>query len=646
MKKRRALIGLLICLLLLPQGALGARVMDSEERPETPAGEETAISLPEVAVPRADAPARVADSEHTSADHISAVPAGGGTLSAGSYYLSGDVTGQLVIDAGATVDLCLNGHTLDAGGAGSVITVNAGATLNLHDCAGGGKVTGGRASQGGGVYIAAGGVFQMSGGEISGNTLRALGAAIQTSFGAGVYVAGTFRMSGGSITGNMGRGGGVYLPDGGVLELSGSPVIKGNTLQNGIGCNIMLTGTQRIAITAALTASASIGITMSVPGVFTSGSAVNNADYAANFFSDTANRSACVAGDQLSLGARITYAKPDGITGEAPVDATVYTVGDAVGLDTTLPLFKRSCRQIGWTTTPDGTEPVSDLVILCNTTLYPVFDRFFVTYAAPAGVFGVTPVDATGYAAGATATLDTTCPLTRQGYRQIGWTDSAGAAVAKSVITITDDVTVYPVFARTFTAAEDTIQLTCGVPMETIDLVDFLQFTDGVTNTDKNFVFSMADGQSFPAGISFAGRGRIGGTPTAAPGPYSVTFNVRDTSYATLFALEPATAWQTATLTIVFEIAPGVSSVSLGAPQWSSGRTTIELTPTPADLLVGAKVLAARYDQGGAMTDVAVGTLSGNTVTFQGKRLSAASGWKVFFLSESGYAPLCEAAEL
>ena len=181
--------------------------------------------------------------------------------------------------------------------------------------------------------------------------------------------------------------------------------------------------------------------------------------------------------------------------------------------------------------------------------------------------------------------------------------------------------------------------------METVDLADFLQFADGVTNTEKNFVFSMADGQSFPAGIAFAGRGRIGGTPTAAPGTYSVTLNVRDTSYATLFALEPSTAYRTATLTFTFDIAQGVSSVTLGAPQWSGGRTTIALTPTPENLLTGARVLAARYENG-AMTDLAWGTLSGNTLTFQGKQVRADDGWKVFFLSGSNYAPLCEDVEV
>lgn len=644
--KKRIFIGLLACLLALPQGALAAGVMNTGERAETPLGEEAAVWLPEAAVPRADAPARLADGGHTAADHATwTALSAAGTLNTGSYYLSGDVTGQLVIAANATVDLCLSGHTLDAAGAGSAITVSAGATLNLYDCAGGGKVSGGQAAQGGGVYVAAGGVFQMYGGEISGNTVRALGAAIKTSFGAGVYVAGTFRMSGGSITGNTGKGGGVYLSDDGVLELSGSPVIEGNTLQNGSSCNTTLTETQKIAITGALTASAHVGVTMSVPGVFTSGNAVTNSDYAANFFSDTANRSACAAGDQLSLGARITYVKPDGVTGDVPVDATVYAVGDTANLDTTLPLTKRSCRQLGWTDSPDGTEPITSLVVARNTTLYPVFDRFFVTYAVPAGVSGTAPVDATEYAAGETVTLDTACPLTRQGYRQIGWTDSTSAAVAKSTITITDDVTVYPVFARTFTAVEDTIHLTCGVPMETVDLADFLQFADGVTNTEKNFVFSMADGQSFPAGIAFAGRGRIGGTPTAAPGTYSVTLNVRDTSYATLFALEPSTAYRTATLTLTFDIAQGVSSVTLGAPQWSGGRTTIALTPTPEDLLTGARVLAARYENG-AMTDLAWGTLSGNTLTFQGKQVRADDGWKVFFLSGSNYAPLCEDVEV
>lgn len=761
MRKHNILIWLLVCLLLLLNGALAAGVMDVGERMETPLGEETPL-LPNAPGTAASAPvsARLSDAGHTAADHAAWTPlSAAGTLQSGSYYLTGDVTGNLVIEANATVDLCLDGHTLDAAGSGSVITVNTGATLNLYDCFGGGKVTGGNASlgggvniaggtlnlyggtisdntsagntglvQGGGVYVGADSVFQMYAGQIFGNTVQGKGSAILQSFGSGVYVAGgTFRMSGGSITGNTGKGGGVYLSAGGVFELFGSPVIKENTLTTGASANVVLPKDQKITITGALDASASIGVTMNAPGIFTTGTAVVNANYAANFFSDTANRSPCAVGGQLSMGAQLTYAKPDGLSGTAPVDSNVYAVGDTVSVDTTLPLSKRGYQQIGWTNSLGGSEPVTTLVIERNTTLYPIFDRFVVTYAVPDGVSGAAPVDSTGYSLGDTVTLDTTCPLTKQGYRQIGWTNSTSSATAKSTITITGDVTLFPVFARSFEAVgNDTFSLTYATPMNELDLNELIQFSQGVTDTSKDFLFTLASDQTLPAGLRLEDTGRIGGTPTAAPGSYSVTFDVKDRRAATLFGLSPASATDTAALTLTFNVAPatptaadfvftppadlgydgaakaasvtvkngvtgmgaitvkysaipvakgtytvsidvaegenyqavtgltdpswvfsieGIAKVALGALQWANGQTTIALTPTPADLLTGTQVIAARYDANGAMTDLAWGTLSGTTVTFSGKQLTANSGWKFFFLSGSS-APCCPAVEL
>ena len=84
------------------------------------------------------------------------------------------------------------------------------------------KISGNKASSGGGVYTA--GTFTMSGGEISGNTA--------SYAGGGVYAI-TFSMSGGKISGNTvssdgstSRGGGVY---GSTFSMSGGE-ISGNTV--------------------------------------------------------------------------------------------------------------------------------------------------------------------------------------------------------------------------------------------------------------------------------------------------------------------------------------------------------------------------------------------------------------------------------
>jgi hypothetical protein len=77
---------------------------------------------------------------------------------------------------------------------------------------------------GGGVFVASGGTFTVSGGEISGNTAA--------GHGGGVYVNnGTFTMSGGEISGNTAAGqnggGGVYVYNG-TFTKTGGGVIRGD----------------------------------------------------------------------------------------------------------------------------------------------------------------------------------------------------------------------------------------------------------------------------------------------------------------------------------------------------------------------------------------------------------------------------------
>ena len=88
-----------------------------------------------------------------------------GTLSAGSYYLTQNVTSAAVIKVDGTVNLCLNGYTI-AGSGASVFNVPSGATLNICDCSSApnpGKISG---------TLSAGvtneGTLVQYGGEISG----------------------------------------------------------------------------------------------------------------------------------------------------------------------------------------------------------------------------------------------------------------------------------------------------------------------------------------------------------------------------------------------------------------------------------------------------------------------------------------------
>ena len=191
----------------------------------------------------------------------------------GSYYLTQDVTIGSTWDVPTgIVNLCLDGHGIRSNGA-SVITVGNNATLNLYDCntttehnytvnedglavvddaaSGdtvksftGGYITGGTGTKtdvysnqkyGGGVYVASGGTFNMTGGTIIGNT---------ATYGGGVCVAsgyydtdnskeipgGTFNMNGGTIIGNTAEyyGGGVYV-ESGYYDNENSKEIPGGT---------------------------------------------------------------------------------------------------------------------------------------------------------------------------------------------------------------------------------------------------------------------------------------------------------------------------------------------------------------------------------------------------------------------------------
>ena len=91
----------------------------------------------------------------------------------------------------------------------------------------GGVIYGGSAEKGGGVYVAGGGTFTMTGGNIVGCTASATFQAR----GGGVFVAdrGTFTMSGGSIAGcttvgGYSYGGGIYNE--GTVNLSGTAEIR------------------------------------------------------------------------------------------------------------------------------------------------------------------------------------------------------------------------------------------------------------------------------------------------------------------------------------------------------------------------------------------------------------------------------------
>ena len=200
-------------------------------------------------------------------------------------YLTGNATlgGHLQV-YGKTLYLCLNGKTLSSNGK-SKIEVKNGDRLVLCDCQGGGtikgatkdvwggacvylytstfdmfggKLTGGKVTKGGGGGAIALDdqqcVFNMYGGEISGNDGNNYGGAIFRKFNANMpnTTGGAFNMYGGTIKNNEAKNGGAFFSTtGGTVNLAGG-TISGNkatmSSNNAGGGAIYMRGSGKINI--------------------------------------------------------------------------------------------------------------------------------------------------------------------------------------------------------------------------------------------------------------------------------------------------------------------------------------------------------------------------------------------------------------
>lgn len=107
---------------------------------------------------------------------------------------------------------------------------------------------------GGGVLIN-NGTFEMSGGEISGNT-SVMGGGVAVS-GIVTAESAVMKLSGGVVSGNTGSGGILVMSDQ-LLELSGNPVVKSNAQSNGVVADLLPYGNVKAA--GALTEGADIGV--------------------------------------------------------------------------------------------------------------------------------------------------------------------------------------------------------------------------------------------------------------------------------------------------------------------------------------------------------------------------------------------------
>lgn len=175
---------------------------------------------------------------------------------AGSYYLTDNVTLTAEWEPKSGTVLCLNGKSITLNAEGAVIDMQVyGTIFTLYDCIGTGTITHGMNDdtkyQGGGVAVSDGtfnmyggtiidnikgannygggvavycGTFNMYNGKIINNATSAGGYG-----GGGVYVSrGTFNMYDGEISGNtaLGEGGGILLADNSTFIMTGGSISK------------------------------------------------------------------------------------------------------------------------------------------------------------------------------------------------------------------------------------------------------------------------------------------------------------------------------------------------------------------------------------------------------------------------------------
>ncbi|MBO6216849.1 MAG: hypothetical protein J6N73_04280 [Prevotella sp.] len=142
----------------------------------------------------------------------------------GSVQLTSDITldSRLDIASGKTISIDLNGYTLKrsleaAADDGNVIYVAQGGTLTISDGTGSGKIMGGWATEGGGIYNA--GTLTIQGGSITQNKA--------SSQGGGIWSKGTLTLSGGTVSHNE-------APSTGGINNTGTMTMTGGTVDSNV----------------------------------------------------------------------------------------------------------------------------------------------------------------------------------------------------------------------------------------------------------------------------------------------------------------------------------------------------------------------------------------------------------------------------
>ena len=285
-----------------------------------------------------------------------AILMGRGTLTiSDSARLTGNTASRwggaicLCTDANKTSVLNMTGGEISGNKAaegGAVEVLDANCTFNLS----GGKIINNSSSgDGGAIYLnQEPSVLNMTGGEISGNTA--------TGNGGGVYIyrsGSVCNLSNGTISGNKanGSGGGIYISpkNSGKLNISGTPVVKGNTVSDKAN-NVYLPSGKTLTISGAISSGASIGVTTentNYPVVFSN---AYDTDYSGYFFSDADKEILYNSSKQLEIGKNIVHTCSGG-TATCMEKAVCSTCGKPYGT-----VDANNHDWGAWTSNSDGTH--------------------------------------------------------------------------------------------------------------------------------------------------------------------------------------------------------------------------------------------------------------------------------------------------
>ena len=255
----------------------------------------------------------------------------------------------------------ISNNTANYGGG---VYVNKNQEFNMY----GGTISSNTASHngGGGVYVSIS-TFNMYGGTISSNTATNTATTANVGCGGGVYISGdsgsaVVNMTGGTISGNTSAnyGGGVYVYSSSTFNVSGSPVITGNTTSTDTNAdNVYLKSTKRVTLTGALSAEAQIGVTLErTTGTFTANWNTYMPDvtnYEEYFSSDNSAYGIIKSGNELYLQ---TIVAVTGVT--LNKSSTSITVGGTEQLTATVLPDNATDKTVTWSSNAQSVATVSN----------------------------------------------------------------------------------------------------------------------------------------------------------------------------------------------------------------------------------------------------------------------------------------------